>query len=64
MRWGSTAVKDLTSFLDIDQRGEREKGVCVRMKKGVTASEREGERNRTHCGFTGGQKISHNMSQV
>lgn len=56
MRWGSSDVQAITSFLDIVQRQKGEKWVWAWMRKGVTASETGEEKKRVHCGFTVVQK--------
>lgn len=64
MRWGSTDVQALTSFLDIDQRKKREKGGLGMDEEGGDCIRERKRKKRVHCGFTGGQKTSRNMSQV
>lgn len=56
MRWGSSDVQALTSFLDIVQRKKGEKWVWAWMREGVTASETGEEKRECTADLLWGKK--------
>lgn len=64
MRWGEHCCSSSYFLFGYwSKKKERERGFEHGWGKGWLHQTEE-ERKRVHCGFTGGQKTSHNMSQV